>query len=210
MIGFYNYTVILTYLGLTSGILGIINASRGRVTVAIFCLLLAGFFDMFDGLVARTKKDRTKQEKAFGIQLDSLSDLVCFGVLPAMIGHAVGLNKWYFEIILVLYVLAALIRLAYFNVTEEERQEQTTEVRKEYLGLPVTSAALIIPLIYIFVLFLKDKFYLVYGATLLIVAIAFISKFKIKKLKIKGLLAVLVIGIIELAILLLIWEKKSK
>ena len=106
--------------------------------------------------------------------------------------------------------MAALIRLAYFNVTEEERQEQTTEVRKEYLGLPVTSAALIIPLIYIFVLFLKDKFYLVYGATLLIVAIAFISKFKIKKLKIKGMLAVLVIGIIELAILLLIWEKKSK
>lgn len=204
MIGFYNYTVILTYLGLSSGVIGIINASKGRVTIAIFCLLLAGFFDMFDGLVARTKKDRTKQEKAFGIQLDSLSDLVCFGVLPAMIGHAVGLNTWYFCIILVLYVLAALIRLAYFNVTEEERQEQTAEVRKEYLGLPVTSAALIIPLIYIFVLFLKDKFYLVYGATLLIVAIAFISKFKIKKLKLKGMLAVLIIGIIELAILLLI------
>lgn len=203
MIGFYNYTVILTYLGLASGIIGIINAVQGKVTIAIFCLLLSGFFDMFDGLVARTKKDRTKQEKNFGIQLDSLSDVICFGVLPAMIGYAVGLNKWYFYIILIVYVLAALIRLAYFNVTEEERQEQTCEVRKEYLGLPVTSAALIIPIIYIFILYLKSKFYLLYAATLLIVAIAFLAKFKIKKLKLKGMIAVLIIGIIELAILLL-------
>lgn len=204
MIGFYNYTVILTYLGLSSGVIGIVSASQGKVTLAIFCLLLAGFFDMFDGLVARTKKDRTKQEKQFGIELDSLSDLVCFGVLPVVIGHAVGLNTWYFYIILVVYVLAALIRLAYFNVTEEERQENTTEVRKEYLGLPVTSSALIVPLVYIFVLFLKDKFYLLYAAVLLITAIAFITKFKIKKLKLKGMIAVLIIGIIELVVLLLV------
>lgn len=204
MIGFYNYTVILTYLGLSSGVIGIVSASQGKITLAIFCLLLAGFFDMFDGLVARTKKDRTKQEKQFGIELDSLSDIVCFGVLPAVIGHAVGLNTWYFYIILVVYVLAALIRLAYFNVTEEERQENTSEVRKEYLGLPVTSSALIIPLIYIFVLFLKDKFYLLYAAVLLITAIAFITKFKIKKLKLKGMIAVLIIGIIELVVLLFI------
>lgn len=208
MIGFYNYTVILTYLGLSSGVIGIVSASQGKITLAIFCLLLAGFFDMFDGLVARTKKDRTKQEKQFGIELDSLSDIVCFGVLPAVIGHAVGLNTWYFYIILVVYVLAALIRLAYFNVTEEERQENTSEVRKEYLGLPVTSSALIIPLIYIFVLFLKDKFYLLYAAVLLITAIAFITKFKIKKLKLKGMIAVLIIGIIELVVLLFIWESK--
>jgi hypothetical protein len=43
---------------------------------------------MFDGKVARTKKDRTEQEKSFGIQIDSLSDLVSFGVLPAVIGFA--------------------------------------------------------------------------------------------------------------------------
>lgn len=208
MIGFYNYTVILTYLGLSSGVIGIVSAAQGKITLAIFCLLLAGFFDMFDGLVARTKKDRTKQEKQFGIELDSLSDIVCFGVLPAMIGQAVGLNTWYFYIVLVVYVLAALIRLAYFNVTEEERQENTTEVRKEYLGLPVTSSALIIPLIYIFVLFLKDKFYLLYAAVLLLTAVAFISKFKIKKLKLKGMIAVLIIGIIELVVLLTIWEKQ--
>lgn len=202
MIGFYDYTVILTYLGLSSGVLGIINAAQGKTTISIFCLLLCGFFDMFDGLVARTKKNRTKQEKSFGIQLDSLSDLVCFGVLPAMIGFSVGLNKWYFYIIMIIYVLAALIRLAYFNVTEEERQEQTSETRKEYLGLPVTSAALIIPLIYIFILFFEKYFCYIYATALLATAIAFISKFKIKKLKIKGMIVVLILGIIELVILL--------
>ncbi|MBR5227474.1 MAG: CDP-alcohol phosphatidyltransferase family protein [Clostridia bacterium] len=202
MIGFYNYTVILTYLGLASGVIGILNAFEGRITIAILCLIFSGFFDMFDGLVARTKKDRTKQEKTFGIELDSLSDVICFGVLPAAIGYAVGLNKWYFYIILVVYVLAALIRLAYFNVSEVERQEQTTEVRKEYLGLPVTSAALIIPLIYTFILCLKDYFYILYGITLLVVAFAFLAKFKIKKLKMKGMIAVLIIGLIELIILL--------
>lgn len=204
MIGFYDYTVILTYLGLASGVIGIISASQGKITLSILCLLLSGCLDMFDGLVARTKKNRTKQEKSFGIQLDSLSDVICFGVLPAMIGYGVGLNKWYFYIILIVYVLAALIRLAYFNVTEEERQESTTEVRKEYTGLPVTSAALIIPLIYIFILFLKSNFYLLYAATLIAVAFAFLGKFKIKKLKMKGMITVLILGIIELVILFLI------
>lgn len=202
MIGFYNYTVILTYMGLASGVLGIISAYNGKVMYAIFCLLLAGFFDMFDGLVASTKKDRTKQEKAFGIQLDSLSDLICFGVLPAVIGIAVGLNAWYFYIILIFYVLAALIRLAYFNVSEEERQKETTEKRKEYLGLPVTSSALIIPLIYIFMLFSKESFHVLYAGTLLAVGIAFITKFTLKKLKLKGMITVLILGIVELVILL--------
>ena len=52
--------------------------------------MFSGFCDMFDGIVARTKKDRTDEEKRFGIQLDSLSDIVCFGVLPFVIGVCSG------------------------------------------------------------------------------------------------------------------------
>ena len=84
MIGFYNYTVILTYLGLLSGFGGILCASNGNLKAAIVLLLVAGFCDMFDGKIASTMK-RTKAEKRFGIQIDSLSDLICFGVLPAVI-----------------------------------------------------------------------------------------------------------------------------
>ena len=74
MIGFYNYTVLLTYLGFSSSVLGIILAMTGHTFAAIFCLMFSGLCDMFDGKVARTKKNRTKDERQFGVQLDSLSD----------------------------------------------------------------------------------------------------------------------------------------
>ena len=84
MLGVYNYTVILTYLGMLSGFFGILCLFSGHTEGALLCLLGAGVCDVFDGKVASTKKDRTRSEKRFGIQIDSLSDLVCFGVLPAV------------------------------------------------------------------------------------------------------------------------------
>ena len=90
MIGFYDYTVILTYLSLLSGASGIIVCLNGigHPYLGMFFLLFSGLCDTFDGKVARSKKNRTSQEKLFGIQIDSLSDLVAFGVLPACIGIA--------------------------------------------------------------------------------------------------------------------------
>ena len=90
---------------------------------------------MFDGMVARTKKNRTEMEKKNGIQLDSLADVVCFGAFPAVIGYCLGMEYKYnllFCITGALYVLCAIIRLAYFNVTEEERQKSTDGKRKFY------------------------------------------------------------------------------
>ena len=80
MIGFYDYTVVLTYISFTSSIIGIFCAVTGHPKWAVFCLALSGLCDMFDGKIARTKKNRTEDEKQFGIQIDSLCDVVCFGV----------------------------------------------------------------------------------------------------------------------------------
>lgn len=204
MIGYYNYTVILTYLGLTSGMCGIFAAIKSHPVIALICLMLSGFFDMFDGFVARTK-DRTKNEKKFGIELDSLSDLVCFGVLPAIIGFSIGLNTWYFYVVLILYVLAALIRLAYFNVMEDARQEETTEVRKSYTGLPVTSVALILPFLYPIITIAGSFAHLAYAAILLVLGFLFLSKIKVTKFKLKGMIVLIAIGVIEL--LLLVFTK---
>ena len=148
-IGFYDYTVILTYISLFSGLVGIGMASQGRLGAAILCLMFSGFCDMFDGAVARTKKNRTADEKNFGIQLDSLCDLVCFGVLPAVYLYFSGVNAWYGIVILLLYVLAALIRLAFFNVLEINRQKSEDGCAKGYRGLPVTSSAMIFPFFYL-------------------------------------------------------------
>ena len=202
MLGFYNYTVILTYMSLISAIVGITFAFEGNTFWAVFCLLFSGFCDMFDGKVAKTMK-RNDDEKKFGIQIDSLSDLIAFGVLPAAIGYSVGLTAWWGKIIMSVFVLAALIRLAYFNVLEEQRQKKTSEVRKEYLGLPVTSDALIIPLIYVLRSFIQEKFYIVYAIVLLVVAFLFVFKFKVKKPKLRGMIIMTIVGIVEL--LLLIW-----
>ena len=204
MIGVYDYTVILTYLGFASGVFGIINACEGRIFPAIFCLMFAGLCDMFDGKVARTKKKRTVEEKQFGIQLDSLSDLVCFGVLPAMIGYKLGIDKTCMLPLIILFPLTALIRLAWFNVLEITRNSNSPV--KEYTGLPVTSSALIFPFVYIFKNLLGKYFVLLYGICLLVVGILFVSKIKIKKPRTKTMILFIIVGVLE--ILLIITVKR--
>ena len=199
MIGFYNYTVILTYIGAASAILGMFNAMEGRASYAMLFLMVAGLCDMFDGTVAKIRK-RNVQEKRFGIQIDSLADLICFGVLPGIVGYSLIQGKEgnpVYYVVLVAYVLCALIRLAYFNVCEEERQQKTTESRKYYEGLPVTTVALILPLVYSFRSYMNGCFTQVYFACLGIIAFLFVLRFKLVKLKMRGMLGLLVIGIIE-------------
>ena len=102
MIGFYNYTVILTYLSLMISVGGLFLAADGKIEIALFCLMTSGFLDLFDGMVARTKKDRTEDQKNFGIQIDSLTDVICFGALPALIAYMAGMRAvWQILILMV-------------------------------------------------------------------------------------------------------------
>ena len=80
LIGVYDYTVVLTYISLVITLVGISLAIEGSFRSAVFCLALSGLCDMFDGKIARSKKNRTDREKMFGVQIDSLCDCVCFGV----------------------------------------------------------------------------------------------------------------------------------
>ena len=179
MIGFYNYTVILTYLGMLTGFAGIACAFEGNLRAALICLVMAGVCDMFDGKIASTM-DRTRQEKRFGIQIDSLSDLICFGVLPAMIVYANGGGKlrWLPS---ALYLLCALIRLAWFNVDEEERQDREGGRRKVYLGLPVTNAAVIYPLLLGFGWKYHWPLHTLLPLVMLLTAAAFLTPFRLRK-----------------------------
>lgn len=112
-LGIYDYTVILTYISLGISVFGITRALEGDFKVAIFCLALSGLCDMFDGKIARTKKNRTDDEKNFGIQIDSLCDVVCFGIFPAMICYCLGVNTPAGIGALIFYSVASVIRLAY-------------------------------------------------------------------------------------------------
>lgn len=205
MVGFWDYTVILTYLSVASSVMGIYLATKGEFFTVIICLLISGLCDMFDGMVARTKKNRTEDEKCFGIQLDSLADVVCFGVFPATFGFMLCKDSVLAipsVIVGVIYVLCAIIRLAYYNVTEENRQAQTKEKRKHYEGLPVTTIALIVPLLSCFKGLLADGFSLAYIIVLFLVAVAFIVKVKVKKLGNAGNIVLVIVGIFVFTILL--------
>lgn len=189
LIGFYDYTVILTYISLLSGLMGIRSAFDGRLGLAIGCLVFSGVLDMFDGAVARTKKDRTQDEKNFGIQLDSLCDIVCFGVLPAVFLYCSGVQSIVGMVILALYVLCALIRLAFFNVLEMRRQQTEGGCAKAYRGLPVTSAAIIFPALYLVGMALPGNVItVVYYMAAALTAVLFVADFSIPKLDIGKLL----------------------
>ncbi len=204
MIGFFDYTVWLTYLGFLSGVTGIICAFNGNVFFGVICLMFSGLCDGLDGKVARTKQKRTKDERLFGGQLDSLSDLVCFGVLPSMIGYNIGIRSIWGVPILILFPLAALIRLAWFNTLEINRDSNTPV--KYYTGLPVTASAIVFPFLYTFKKLIPNYFQVIYAVILLTVGILFISKIKVKKIGTKTILLFTLLGLIEIIAIILIMK----
>lgn len=224
MIGFYNYTVVLTYLSLISACIGIMFSlsDGGHPFFGALFLMICGLCDAFDGTVARSKKDRSDKEKDFGVQIDSLSDLVAFGVLPACIGlalyrreHFFGtslLGKFPFILVLLLgavFVLCALIRLAYFNITMEETQGTKATGKKFYYGLPVTSASLIFPACLLLIHFF-DSLSFIYYIILVLVAVLFIVKFRLKKPGFKEIMMMVGFGLIEFLIILAVLWMKSR
>ena len=181
-IGFYDYTVILTYLSVVSAVVGMVFAHKGTFGMAMLCLFLSGFCDAFDGKVARTKKNRTDDEKAFGIQLDSLCDVVSFGAAPAFACYCMGMDTAIGVVILCAYCVCAVIRLAFFNVQEAKRQQVESGSNKYYRGLPVTTSAMIFPLFYFLRPVLPGKVFVVLLHVLMAVtAFLFVLDFRVKK-----------------------------
>lgn len=191
MLGYYDYTVVLTYISLLISVGGMMLSVNGHFKLAVTCLAISGLLDMFDGKVARTKKNRTEDEKRFGIQIDSLCDVICFGAAPAILCYEMGMRGFVGISILMFYVLAGLIRLAYFNVMEEHRQAETEENRKCYQGLPITSIAIAFPIVMTLSPLLRKEFMLTLHVLMLTIGILFITNFKVQKPR-NAVLAVIV------------------
>lgn len=198
-IGVYDYTVILTYISLISAVFGMTQAIHGDYKSAIFCLALSGICDAFDGRVARTKKKRTEDEKAFGVQLDSLCDVVCFGVFPALICYLLGVRGLLGLAIVFFYCICAVARLAFFNVQEGKRQQTEGGCNKEYRGLPVTSIAFILPVTFWLQFLIPDFVFLVLlHIVLLVVGFLFILDFPVRKPDLK--MTLILVGIVSVTV----------
>ncbi|MCL2441620.1 MAG: phosphatidylserine synthase [Treponema sp.] len=185
LIGYYGYWVILTYLNAVAGLAGIYFSLGGNVRYALMCLMAAGLCDGFDGRVASLKK-RTDREKSYGIQIDAFADIISFGLLPVFIGYTFVKDNStpslliFYLIISAVFVLTALIRLAYFNVIETEFLLKS-EKRIFFTGLPVTSVSMIIPVIYSLYSFLNLSLSAAYLIMLMFISISFIANVRVPK-----------------------------
>jgi CDP-diacylglycerol---serine O-phosphatidyltransferase len=129
----------ITCLNLFSGCIGIVYAFKGELTIASYAILIAAIFDFFDGMIARLLKAYSD----IGKELDSLADMVSFGVLPSVIVYQlflqspqVGSVSPFLNMSAFLIAVFSALRLAKFNI--DERQSEN------FIGLPTPANAMLI------------------------------------------------------------------
>ena len=125
-----------TLMNLLSGFIAVTQAFDGRFQQACWFIVLAGFFDLLDGMIARLANGQS----LFGVELDSLSDVVSFGVAPGFLVYVFGLKEFGMLGLFVsaLPAVCGAVRLARFNVAFDG-------VKKEYYsGLPIPVQAIFI------------------------------------------------------------------
>ena len=162
--GIYLLPNTLTLCGMFCGFYAILACFKDHFIYAAWAILIANIFDGLDGWVARLTNSTTK----FGVELDSLSDLVAFGVAPAVLIyswgdlHAFGRVGWGAAFI---YVICGALRLARYNV-----QMGTTE-SKAFTGLPIPGSGTVVASL---VLFYSDIWGTPYGRNYVILFLPFL------------------------------------
>ena len=197
IIGVYRKCDLVTMLGAVFSISGIILSMNGYSFYAIVGLILAGICDGYDGVIARKLKS-TEAETAYGVELDTVCDIISFGILPMIIVQ--NLTSWniYTSIISVIFCLGGIIRLAYFNMLAITKQSDG----KSFIGFPIPISAIILPLVFFIVeLFNLNIGNILYSLTLLICGILYVVPIKLGKPDTKKKTVFIIIGIILFAIL---------
>ena len=171
-----SYTSIADLVSIanaSSGFLSIVMISMGNYLLAAKFMLLAVIFDAMDGWVAR--KLNREDECGFGKNIDSLSDIISFGVAPAMLLYSTSINFGipYFSIIVaLLIVICGILRLSRFNVITDSSD-------KHFIGLPIPSTALILGSFYLSGFFNSDLALII----MILVSLLMISTVKYPKFK---------------------------
>ena len=178
MLGFWNKSVYITYLGAFAAVAGLLLGIKyGNVDYAFVGMIIAAVCDMFDGKIARHMKNRKEIEKDFGVQIDSLADVVCFITVPAITLYAFGLNEIYQIVLLSLYVVCGIVRLGYFNVAMSNKEKAI----EYYQGLPVPMSVPFFGIVWLLLKLFSFNAVLVYTILVPIVGFLHISKIRIRK-----------------------------
>lgn len=163
---------LITVLAICAGLSGIRLAFEGRLEIAVIMVLLAAFLDAVDGRVARMLKATSR----FGAQMDSLADIVNFGVAPALVLYAYLLDQagaigW---IAVLLFAIACGLRLARFNVMLDD-QERPAWQADYFVGVPAPAGAALVMLpIYLGFLGVEPSYPVALAACAYTVGVAFL------------------------------------
>ncbi|PCI50552.1 MAG: CDP-diacylglycerol O-phosphatidyltransferase [Alphaproteobacteria bacterium] len=206
----------ITILAICAGMSALRFAILGRWEGAVLAVLIAGVLDGLDGRMARLLKGTSK----FGAELDSLSDIVSFGVAPAVIMYTWALRdvKGIGWLLALIFTTAMALRLARFNTMNDDKNADDEEQRDYFSGIPApASAALALwPMILYFLTdieFLKNPvFCIIYLGVIAALTVSSVPTFSFKKLSInRKYVLFYLLGISILATLLVthIWATMS-
>ena len=167
---------ICSLAGLLCALMGIYFAIGGNYPLAIIGLLWAIFFDWSDGIIARRIKNRTDESRLFGAQMDSLIDVVSFGVLPSILLLSYShFNLWFLPGAFII-LAGCVIRLSYFNIFGLNDDSS-------YTGMAVDNNGIIIAFLFIFEPFIGHSvFSIILYSACIIVAVLNIASIKTPKL----------------------------
>jgi len=177
---------ICSLVGLLCAVLSIYYAISGNFPFAIIGMIWAVLFDWGDGIIARRMKGRTDEYRAFGGQLDSLIDIVSFGICPAVFLLSYGeFNPWFLPGAFVIVATSA-IRLSYFNIFG--LIDDST-----YMGLAIDNNVIILAFVFLFEGFFSQSIFsvLIY-AMLMFMAIFNLASIRTPKFGGKWVYALLV------------------
>ena len=169
---------ICSLAGLLCAVLGIYFAVLGNFPAAIIGMIWATLFDWGDGIIARRMKGRTNESRAFGGQLDSLIDIVSFGILPALILLSYGEFSPLFLPGAFLIIAACAIRLSYFNLFGLNDDSS-------YIGMAVDNNGIILAFVFLFESVLNHTFFSVI-IYIIVVAMAVLNVAPIRTPKFTG------------------------
>ena len=198
IIGYFRPCDLLTMTGTAFAVTGIFLALNGYALYSVFCLIISAICDAFDGKLASLHKS-DKMQKSYGIELDSLSDIVSFGVAPVVIAACTVNCTFITYIFFAFYVLCGVIRLAYYNAIAINKPEDNDH----FLGVPITAVAIFFPLIWLLSYYV-EWIHFNFGLFFLIMGLLFIIPIRIKKLNLLGKILLSVAGIVFIGFLLFI------
>ena len=194
-IGYYNIANIITLAGLACALGSCAAASAGNFQLAVILLLGSCFTDMADGPIARSLK-RNEKQRTFGVQIDTVCDIVSFGVAPAFLGYCFGLRgRWL--VLLAAFACCGALRLAYFNTLAIHDDAPA----KGYKGLPIPVSSALIPAVLWLSLCVPDGVFLwILAACYALLGVLYILNIDVIKPKGKIFFALPVIQLAQLVV----------